>query len=106
MFWLTSGESEQLSPLRAAAPPCREEPVEVVQGIRWGCIPDVSLGRACGHVQSGGDPEADQGQAGGITFAIQPWNASVFKNAAAMTQSWIAEIWILFYYQYEATMQF
>lgn len=53
------------------------------------------------------DPEADPGNAGGITFTIQPWNAWVFyqrnwgrkqgrrwskipfKNAAAISQTWI-----------------
>lgn len=34
----------------------QEEPVEVVLGISWGCIPDVSPGRVCGHIQLGRDP--------------------------------------------------
>lgn len=50
-----------------------------------------------GTSSQGGDPEAEPGQAGGITFAIQPWNASVLENTAAMTQTWIAGRRILFY---------
>ncbi|MED6253265.1 hypothetical protein ATANTOWER_025480, partial [Ataeniobius toweri] len=56
---------------RAAAPPHREEPVEVA----WASIPDAFLGRCSSHVPPGGGPGDGPGHAGGTMSLGWPGNA-------------------------------
>ncbi|KAK7916391.1 hypothetical protein WMY93_012152 [Mugilogobius chulae] len=69
---------------RAAAPPRREEPVEVARASVFGWLLDASPGRYFGQVPLGGDLEEDPGHAGGTMFLDWPGNASGFPQ-----KSWL-----------------